>query len=73
MNSNCLGWDCSVGAQPDFVGKNGILQTGNLGLWTFYGIFKGNVPVVLLVNSNTPTNITSLVQTAFANATVPHP
>jgi CubicO group peptidase (beta-lactamase class C family) len=73
MNSNCLGWDCSVGVQPDFVGKNGILQTGNLGLWTFYGIFKGSVPVILLVNSNTPGNITGLVQTAFVNAAVPHP
>lgn len=73
MNTGCLGWDCSVMTQTDYVGKNGILQTSNLGLWTFLGIFKGTVPVVVLVNSNTPANITSIVANAFANATVPHP
>ncbi len=73
MNTNCLGWDCSVKTQNDFIGKNGILQTGSLGLWTFFGIFKGNVPVILLVNSNTPGNITSVVVNAFNNVTLPHP
>jgi CubicO group peptidase (beta-lactamase class C family) len=73
MNTDCLGWDCSVQTQTDYVGKNGILQTGSLGLWTFFGIFKGTVPVIVLVNSNTPGNITGIVATAFANASVPHP
>lgn len=73
MNANCLGWDCSVQTQTDFVGKNGILNNGNIWLWTFFGIFKCTVPVVVLVNSNTPSNITSLVATAFSNSTVPPP
>lgn len=77
MNTNCLGWDCSVQTQTDFVGKNGILKGGNNKVWlyTFFGIFKGTVPVVVVVNSDTPNgaNITSVVVNAFQNATVPHP
>lgn len=75
MNANCLGWDCSVQPQKDFVGKNGILPSGTTWLWTFFGIFKGRVPVVLVVNSNIPgnSNITDIVVNAFTNAAVPHP
>lgn len=73
MNNNCLGWDCSVQTQNGFVGKNGILQYGNAWLWTFFGIFKNTVPVVVIVNSNTPANITNVVATAYAGAGVPHP
>jgi len=81
MNSECLGWDCSVGPEVDFVGKNGILhyiytnnnQTHDYWLETFFGIFKGKVPVVLLVNSVPPQNITGVVYIAFRNATVPSP
>ncbi len=73
MNANCLGWDCSVQTQTDYVAKNGILNTGNIWLWTFFGIFKCTVPVVVVVNSNTPMNITNVVATAFGNATVPPP
>jgi CubicO group peptidase (beta-lactamase class C family) len=79
MASNCLGWDCSVQMQTDFVGKNGLLPdpngSGRVWLWTFFGIFKGFVPVVVVVNSDTPgtANITDIVVSAFANATVPHP
>jgi CubicO group peptidase (beta-lactamase class C family) len=79
MASNCLGWDCSVQMQTDFVGKNGLLPdpngSGRVWLWTFFGIFKGFVPVVVVVNSDTPgtANITGIVVGAFANATVPHP
>jgi CubicO group peptidase (beta-lactamase class C family) len=84
MNTFCLGWDCSVQSQTGFVGNNGILpfQNGTPGLWTFAGIFKGTVPVVVIINSvvvnnaNVPDqnfNITGLVATAFNNAGVPHP
>lgn len=73
MNASCLGWDCSVQTQTDFVGKNGILNNGNIWLWTFFGVFKCTVPVVVVVNSNTPSNITGVVATAFNNATVPPP
>lgn len=81
MNSDCLGWDCSVGPEVDFVGKNGILhyiytnnnQTHDYWLETFFGIFKGKVPVVLLVNSAPPQNITGVVDDAFRNAKVLSP
>lgn len=73
MNANCLGWDCSVQTQTDYVGKNGILNNGNIWLWTFFGIFKCTVPVVVVVNSNTPANITGVVATAFSNSMVPPP
>jgi hypothetical protein len=57
-----------------FVGKNGILPyANNVGMTCFFGIFKGTVPVIVLVNSNPPANITTIVAHAFANATVPHP
>jgi hypothetical protein len=54
---NCLGWDCSV--RPDcpnpFVCKNGDLFNGNgISVWTYAGIFKSNVPVVVYVNSFLP-------------------
>jgi hypothetical protein len=60
MTSNCLGWDCSV--RPDcpnpYVCKNGDLSETNNGkgiaVWTYAGIFKGNVPVVVYVNSFLP-------------------
>ncbi len=75
MNANCLGWDCSVQTQTDYVGKNGALSSGGLVLWTFFGIFKCTVPVVVIVNSDTPgnMNITGLVNTAFVNAAIPPP
>jgi CubicO group peptidase (beta-lactamase class C family) len=73
MNTKCLGWDCSVQTQNGFVGKNGLLQFGNASVETFFGVFKGSVPVVLIVNSVPPANITTVVVNAFNNATVPHP
>ena len=75
MNTNCLGWDCSVQTQTDFVGKNGNLSQSGFVLWTFFGIFKCTVPVVVIVNSDTPANlnITNLVNAAFMNAAIPPP
>lgn len=73
MNSNCLGWDCSVRTETDFVGKNGNLVGGGTALWTFYGIFKGSVPVVVMVNSDPHADIHDIVANAFVDAAVPHP
>lgn len=77
MDANCLGWDCSVQTQNDFRGKNGFLRGGDGKVWlyTFAGVFKGTVPVVVVVNSDTPNgaNITSVVAQAFQNAAVPAP
>lgn len=78
MDSNCLGWDCSVLPQFDYVGKSGRLTGPNsnaIWLYTYFGIFKGTVPVVVVINSNSPSglNINTIVDTAFQNAAVPHP
>ena len=56
MNPNCLGWDCSVRSDcPNpYVCKNGDHATGNIAIWTYVGIFKCTVPVVVIVNSFLP-------------------
>jgi hypothetical protein len=59
MNSDCLGWDgsnCSVMANcpRPYNCKNGALVSGDIDLWTYAGIFKCSVPVVLIVNSFLP-------------------
>jgi hypothetical protein len=52
----CLGWDCSV--RPDcpdpYVCKNGGLLQRDVALFTYAGILKCNVPVVVYVNSFLP-------------------
>jgi hypothetical protein len=71
MNKGCLGWDCSVQTQTDYVGKNGLLvnaPTGGFELNTFIGIFKGKLPFMLIINSDPGQNITGLVANAFAGA-----
>jgi len=80
MLTNCLGWDCAV--RPDcpnpYACKNGDLNNGNGGtyLWTYAGILKCNVPVVVVVNSPLPSpyqnggDIIGLVQNAYQNAKV---
>ena len=81
MNADCLGWDCSVGPQKDFIGKNGGFaydydinkQTHTYAISTFIGIFKGSVPLVLIFNSALGENITGVVTKAFRSADVPHP
>jgi CubicO group peptidase (beta-lactamase class C family) len=74
MNSDCLGWDCSVQTQTNFRGKNGLLlYNNNVNLQTFVGIFKGKVIAIVLTNSNPGANITGIVANAFNNAGVPKP
>jgi len=63
MMQNCLGWDCAVNrvCPTPYVCKNGALfggpQTATTQypqVWTYAGILKCNVPVVLVVNSPLP-------------------
>jgi hypothetical protein len=39
---------------PYAVCKNGDINSGNIYIWTYLGVFKCNVPVVVLVNSPLP-------------------
>ncbi|HEY6349433.1 MAG TPA: serine hydrolase domain-containing protein [Candidatus Angelobacter sp.] len=80
MFANCLGWDCAVRSDcpsPN-VCKNGDLNNGSgTAVWTYAGILKCNVPVVVVVNSPLPSpyqngnDIIGLVQNAYKNAAVP--
>jgi hypothetical protein len=56
MFTGCLGWDCSVRSDcPDpYVCKNGGLLQRDIALFTYAGILKCNVPVVVYVNSFLP-------------------
>jgi Beta-lactamase len=81
MFSDCLGWDCAV--RPDCpnpnVCKNGDLNNGSGGVavWTYAGVLKCNVPVVVVVNSPLPPpyqggeDIIGLVKDAYTNSSVP--
>jgi hypothetical protein len=81
MFSDCLGWDCAVRSDcPNpYVCKNGDLNNGSGGIavWTYAGIFKCNVPVVVVVNSPLPPpyqtgeDIIGLVENAYQGASVP--
>lgn len=79
MFSQSLGWDSAVRNDcPDpNVCKNGDLPNGNISVWTYAGILKCNVPVVVVVNSPLPSSyqnredIIGLVKDALNNAKVP--
>jgi Beta-lactamase len=81
MLSDCLGWDCAVRSDcPNpYACKNGDLNngTGGIAVWTYAGILKCNVPVVVVVNSPLPSpfqtgnDIIGLVENAYKNAAVP--
>jgi len=76
---NCIGWDCSVRSDcPDpYLCKNGDLASGNISVWTYAGIFKCTVPVVVIVNSVLPAgyqgheDIIGSVGDAYRAAAVP--
>jgi hypothetical protein len=79
MFSDCLGWDCSVRSDcpnPN-VCKNGHLVNGAFSVWTYAGVLKCNVPVVVVVNSPLPSpfqngeDIIGVVTNALQNSTVP--
>lgn len=79
MFSNCLGWDCAVRSDcpTPYVCKNGDLNNGaGTAVWTYAGIFKCNVPVVVVVNSPLPSpyqtsnDIIGLVENAYKGAAV---
>ena len=76
MDSNCLGWDCSLTGTANYVGKGGDFAAGAAGLHTFFGIIAGTIPVVIVTNSNLGAanpklgeNLTPLVETALLAAT----
>jgi hypothetical protein len=80
MFNDCLGWDCAVRSDcPNpYVCKNGDLTNGSgISVWTYTGVFKCNVPVVVVVNSPLPApyqnggDIIGLVEDAYKNASVP--
>jgi Beta-lactamase len=80
MFADCLGWDCAVRSDcPNpYICKNGDLNDGaGIALWTYAGVFKCNVPVVVVVNSPLPApyqtggDIIGLVANAYQNASVP--
>ena len=78
MNLTPLGWDNTVRSDcPNpYVCKNGSLNLPGPvpGLWTYFGIFKCTVPVVVVVNSGIPTNdIIDLVANAYKGAAAPVP
>ncbi len=74
MFSDCLGWDCSVRSDcpSPYVCKNGDLNNGGgISVWTYAGVLKCNVPVVVVVNSPLPSpyqggeDIIGLVKDAY--------
>jgi hypothetical protein len=78
MFSDCLGWDCAVRSDcpSPYVCKNGDLNNGSgTALWTYAGVLKCNVPVVVVVNSPLPSfyqygeDIIGLVKDAY-NASI---
>jgi Beta-lactamase len=80
MFTDCLGWDCAV--RPDcpnpYVCKNGDLKNdAGINVWTYAGILKCNVPVVVVVNSPLPEpyesngDIIDVVANALKAAKVP--
>jgi uncharacterized protein (TIGR03437 family) len=80
MFTDCLGWDCSVrnDCPSPYVCKNGDLNNGNgIAVWTYAGVLKCDVPVVVVVNSFLPApyqngeDIIGLVKDALAAAAVP--
>jgi hypothetical protein len=80
MFMDCLGWDCAVRSDcPNpYVCKNGDLNNGaGINVWTYAGILKCNVPVVVVVNSPLPApwqpgeDIIGLVANALKGAAVP--
>jgi len=80
MFTGCLGWDCAVrnDCPSPYVCKNGDLNNGpgTANVWTYAGVLKCNVPVVVVVNSPLPPSyengedIIGLVKDAYNAATV---
>jgi hypothetical protein len=76
MDSNCLGWDCSLTGTASYVGKGGDFPDGSAALHAFFGIIAGTIPVVVVTNSNwgatnphAGEDLTSVVETALLAAT----
>jgi CubicO group peptidase (beta-lactamase class C family) len=74
MNTDCLGWDCFSPDPKRLAGQDRLrARHRRRCLWSFAGVFKGSVVVVLFVNSLMDDNITSVVANAFAASGAPGP
>jgi CubicO group peptidase (beta-lactamase class C family) len=57
MSTAYLGWDNAVRSDcpsPNALCKNGDISSPPIAIWTYLGVFKCNVPVVVVVNSYLP-------------------
>ncbi len=72
-----LGWDSTLRndcPSPAYVCKNGSFDSGGIEVWTYMGIFKCKVPVVVVVNSPLPPpapgyyDIIGVVENAYDHA-----
>lgn len=74
MNTKCLGWDCSVETQNDYVGKGGDWQDTQSGeVHTYMALFhKSEITVIVIVNSPPPSSLESIIQQAYAASSVPN-
>lgn len=77
-----LGWDSAVRndcPSPNVCKNGSLIDNAGHRLWTYAGVLKCNVPVVVVVNSPLPSpfetngDIIGLVGTALANSAVPGP
>lgn len=73
LDKDCLGWDCSVGKQIGFRGKQGTLDEDSATLQTYSAILVGQVPLVIVVNSFPGDSLSTIVAGAVADATVTRP
>ena len=77
-----LGWDSAVRSDcpnPNVCKNGSLVDNAGRRVWTYAGVLKCNVPVVVVVNSPLPSpfetngDIIGLVSTALANSAVPGP
>jgi CubicO group peptidase (beta-lactamase class C family) len=68
MDQGCLGWDCSVAQQRDYLGKDGAWHDDQGRAEQMYlGLFhRRQLALVLVVNSPPPEDLAVLVDRAYA-------
>jgi hypothetical protein len=75
-----LGWDSAVRKDcpnPNVCKNGSLIDNSGRRVWTYAGVVKCNVPVVVVVNSPLPSpyetgsDIIGLVATALTNSAVP--
>lgn len=70
MNTDCLGWDCSVTDQNGFRAKEGYFDSPPAVMMISFAIVKGSVPLVIVVNSQPGQDLHSLLVNAIGGATI---